>query len=219
MAGMNSRQHRQGLGRWQRRLALAGSALCLGTLAMLPGGVMAGEAAKVDFAAPQTVEESEALKARAAAIRDEAEARHAAAQEECYRKFLVNACLDDARKAYKRVSIEVRPMEQAVRDFERDQRQADADAKEAKRAVDAARREQEQREQAERYRADEARRTSEREQKIATKAAQAEEGRRKTAAEEADRRQRDAERARRQAERDAKKAGQSKDATNGAAAR
>jgi len=195
--------------RQQRLLAAGCSALWLGALAMLPGGTLAGEAAKVDFAAPQTLDESEALKARAAAIRDEAEARYASAQEECYRKFLVNACLDDARKAYKRVSIEVRPMEQAVRDFERDQRQADADAKEAKRAVDAARREQEQREQAERYRADEARRTAEREQKIAAKAAQAEEGRRKTAAEEADRRQRDAERAKRQAEREAKKAGQS----------
>lgn len=210
MAGLKRRLGRQGH-EWQagieRRLRrLGGGALCLGALALLPGGALAGEATPIDFAAPQTAEESAALKERVAALHEEADRQYATAKDQCYAKFLVNACLDEAKKAYTRSNLAIRPLEQAVRDFERNQRQADADAKEAKRAADAATREQEQREQAERYRAEEARRAAEREQKIAAKAAQAEEGRRKTAAEDAERRQRDAERAKRQAERAQNKA-------------
>lgn len=203
---MKKRQHQQGFAHWQGRLAQAGASLCFGVLAAIADGALAGETANYDFALPQTTEESDALKARAAALRDDADARYATAQDECYRKFLVNACLDDAKKVYKRANIEVRPMEQAVRDFERKQRQADADAREAKRAADAVSREQEQRQQAETYRAEEARRAAERERKIADKAAQAEAGRIKTAADEAERQKRDAERARHNAEREKKKA-------------
>ncbi|MBK1680428.1 hypothetical protein [Rhodocyclus tenuis] len=216
MEGLAQRQELSQQGRSRlRALALGACALCLGGLALPTVSVAAGEAAKIDFALPQTLEESEALKARADALHAEADRLNAIAQQQCYQKFLVNACLDDAKKAYNRLNLQARPLEQAVRDFERAQRQADADAKETKRAADALSREKEQREQAERYRADEARRAAEREQKIAAKAAQAEAGQRKTAAEEADRRQRDADRAKRKAERDAKKAGNAADGKSG----
>ncbi|MRD73397.1 hypothetical protein GH865_09085 [Rhodocyclus tenuis] len=155
---------------------------------------------------PQSMEDAQAMHQRAEALRSENERRYAAEKDACYSRFLMNACLEDAKKAFTAASIAIRPLDQMARDFEREHRRAEIQAKDAQRAQDAERRAVDEREQAARYRAEEARRAAEREQHLAEKAAQAEEGRRKTLAEEADRRERDAERARHRAEREAKKA-------------
>lgn len=164
----------------------------------------AGSAAAV--APPQTLEEAKAMRDRADAMRAEAERNYAIAQNACYAKFLVNACLNDAKKEFTRAGLEARPLEQMARDFEREDRRSKSEAKEAQRALDAEQRVRDEAAQAASYRAEEARRAAAREQHLADKAAEAEAGRRKTAAEEAQRRENDAERARHQADRDARKA-------------
>lgn len=166
--------------------------------------------------APQTLEEAKAQRERASALRAEAEHRLDSERKQCYSKFLVNDCLAAAKKRYTATILEAREIDQPARDFEREAKRQEVDAKEAQRLADQPRREAEQKESGERFRAEQAAKTAERERKLAAKAAQAEEGRRKAAAEQAKRQAKQEKRASEEAERQAKKAAH--DATNPPAA-
>jgi hypothetical protein len=155
---------------------------------------------------PKTLEQAAAQRERSTQMRNEAEKRYVTEQDACYKKFLVNSCLDDAKKRHTQSMIEARNLDIPAREFQREAHRTDVEAKEAQRAADLPAREAEQKEQAERYRADEAARAAERDKKIATKAQQAAEGRRKTAAEQAARQAKIEQRAKNDAERAAKKA-------------
>ena len=70
--------------------------------------------------APRTLEEADAQRARASEIRNQAEKNLAAEQAACYQKFLVNSCLEDAKKKYTNTVIEARQLDQPARDFQRE---------------------------------------------------------------------------------------------------
>jgi len=155
---------------------------------------------------PQTLEQAAAQRARASAMRNSAEQRYAVEQSACYKKFLVNSCLDDAKKRYTQSVIDARKVDIPAREFQREAKRADAEAVEAKRAADRPLRESGQKDQAEAFRADEAAKASEREKKQAAKAQQAAKGQQKTQADQAKRQARQEKRAKADAERAAKKA-------------
>ena len=167
-----------------RTLARRAPAVALATLLVLARAALA-QGAPV----PQTLEEADAQRARAEQMRRDADARYAEEQQACYAKFLVNDCLDAAKKKRTATMIEARELDLPAREFQRDAKRADVDARDRKRADEAPQRAAEQQQQAEAFRAEEARRAAEREQKIADKARQAEEGRKKTAEEDARRAQ------------------------------
>jgi hypothetical protein len=166
----------------------------------------AGMAAAAPSSSPTlSLEEARAQRAYANTLKAEAEQRHATDQAACYKKFLVNDCLDEAKKTYTGLMVKARELDQAGRHVEREAQRRDVEKKEAARAIDLPQREADQQAQAERYRAEEAGKAAERERKLADKAKQAGEGRRKTAAEQAARRQKLEQRAKEDAEREAKK--------------
>jgi len=155
---------------------------------------------------PQTLEQAAQQRARAGQMRKDADNRYTADAAACYKKFLVNACLDDAKKAHTKTILEARRVDTPARDFQREAKRADAVAKDAQRAADAPRHAAEQQQQAEDYRAEEAAKAAEREKKKEAKDRQAEKGREKAAAEQARREAKQQQRARKDAERAAKKA-------------
>ena len=130
---------------------------------------------------PRTLEEADAQRARASEMRSTAEKTLAAEQAACYQKFLVNSCLEDAKRT-------------------------DVEAKEKQRAIDNAQRATDQQQQAADYRNKEAERAAERERKKAAKAEKAAAGRAKRAEKEAQRQKKNEERARRDAQRAERKA-------------
>ena len=69
---------------------------------------------------PQTLEQAEAQRQRAETMRQSAEKRHAEEQAACYRKFLVNSCLDDTKKRYTNAMIEARQLDIPAREFQRE---------------------------------------------------------------------------------------------------
>ena len=158
----------------------------------------------VEHEPPQTLEQASAMRQRAKQMNNEADAAYASEQEECYKKFLVNRCLDAAKKRRTQTTIEARKLDSAGRDFQREAKRAEVEAEETRRTADLATRSTEQKAQAETYRTEEAAKVSAREQKIAKKAQQAEAGRKKTAAEQAKRQAKEEKRAKREAERAAK---------------
>lgn len=167
---------------------------------------------------PQTLEEAGAQRERAASMRADAARRLTAEQAQCYAKFLVNDCLVAARKRYTAAIVEARRLDQPARDFEREAKRQEVEAKEAQRIADQPRRESEQQENAERFRAEQAAKASASEQKLAEKTIKAEEGRQKAAAEQAKRQAKLEKRARQDAEREARKAAKdAKEAARGAA--
>lgn len=155
---------------------------------------------------PKTLEQAAAQRARAAQMGNEADKRYADEKATCYTKFLVNACLADASKRHTDALIDARNLDIPARDFQREVRRADVEAKEAKREADRPLREAEQDEQAESYRADEASKAAERDKKIAEKEKQAAEGRQKLAEEQAKRQAKQQQREKRDAELAAKRA-------------
>ncbi len=169
-------------------------------------GISCAAWAEVPPPQPQTLEEAGAQRQRAASMRAEAERRHEVEQKDCHTRFLVNDCLAAAKKRYTAAIIEARRLDQPARDFEREAKRQEVEAKEAQRLTDQPRREAEQQESAERFRAQEAAQAAAREQKLATKAAKAEEGRRKEAARQAKRQARIEKRAQQDAEREARQA-------------
>ena len=154
----------------------------------------------------RTLEEADAQRARASEMRNQAEKTLTAEQAACYQKFLVNSCLEDAKKKYTNTVIEARQLDQPARDFQREHKRAEVEAKEKQRASDNAQRAIDQQQQATDYRNKEAERAAERERKKAAKAEKAAAGRAKRAEEEAQRQKKNEERARRDAQRAERKA-------------
>jgi hypothetical protein len=153
-----------------------------------------------------SLEEAHALRVRAEAMKSEAQERYANEQNACYKKFLVNDCLESAKTRQMESMLKARELDQTGREVERAAHRRAVEAKEAAHAAELSPREAEQQAQAERYRSAEAGKAAERERKLADKARQAEEGRRRTAAEQGARRQKLEQRAKEDAERAAKKA-------------
>ena len=178
-----------------RRLAL----LALAAFALAPP-------AHASPPAPHQMGDGDAQRARASEMRNQAEKTLAAEQAACYQKFLVNSCLEDAKKKYTNTVIEARQLDQPARDFQREHKRAEVEAKEKQRASDNAQRAIDQQQQATDYRNKEAERAAERERKKAAKAEKAAAGRAKRAEEEAQRQKKNEERARRDAQRAERKA-------------
>ena len=155
---------------------------------------------------PRTLEEAAAQRARASEMRSTSDKRLKVEQGECYKKFLVSSCLEEAKERHTQAQIEARRIDIPARDFEREAKRAELAAKEEKRREDESRRAAEQKASAESFREGEAAKSAEREGKIAAKNQKAEAGRAKSAAEEKKRQERKEKRARRDADRAAKKA-------------
>ena len=155
--------------------------------------------------APQTLEQANAIRERAKQMNRDADALYESEQADCYQKFLVNKCLDEAKKRHLEATLEARKIDSAGRDFQRAAKRSEVDAKEAKRAADLEARAAEQKAQSEAYRAEEAAKAAARQQKLAKKAQQAEAGRKKSAEEQAKREAKEEKRAKRDAEIAAKK--------------
>ena len=136
---------------------------------------------------PTTLDEAAAQRKTADQMREAAEARFAEEEAACYKKFLVNDCLVDAKQERTQSMIEARKLEAPARDFEREAHRAEVEGKAAQRAADMPQRELEQKEQGEAYRAEEAAKAAEREKKLADKEAQAAKGRQKAAEDQAKR--------------------------------
>jgi hypothetical protein len=102
-------------------------------------------------AEPQSAAEWNALRAqgqqmqaRAVQLRTDAQQAHAAAERDCWKKFLVSACLEDARQAQrdaqreaKRLEVEAGRIERRITEHERRERVA---RKQAEREADLAQR-------------------------------------------------------------------------------
>lgn len=170
---------------------------------------MSGKTGDRPPGAPQTLEEAKAMRAKADTMRTEAEQRHETERNACYSKFLVNDCLESARKNRTRALLEARDIEKVARDFEREAHRQEVDAREAGRAAEAAQREAGQQAQGERYREEEAKKATERERKLAEKEKQAAEGRRRSEAEQAARQAKLEKRAQDDARRAARQGGRS----------
>lgn len=162
--------------------------------------------ATVDAALPQTREQAAVVRAQAEAMRVEAQRVYKVEQDACYKIFLVNSCLEDARKKHTQAVINARKLEQPAREFLRAEDRRDLEVKEAARKANIVSREASQKEQAESYRQDEADKAVARDEKQAAKARKAEAGRQKTAAEQAKRQAKLEKRAQKDAERAAKNA-------------
>ena len=196
--------------------AILGSIVCLALSISLPSA--AQPAAGSTVSAPQTLEQANAQRLQAKQMQDSAEKNLVAEQAACYKKFLVNSCLEDAKKRHTQALIDARNIDIPARDFQREAKRAEVTAKDAERAANAPVRAAEQKEQASSYRADEAAKATDRERKKAAKAQQAAEGRQKRAAEEARRQEKQEKRAKKDAERAARKAHEEEKAAAKAAA-
>ena len=136
---------------------------------------------------PTTLEAAAAQRQEADRMRKSAEDLFAAEQAACYKKFLVNDCLEDAKKRRTQSMIDARNLEAPARDFEREAHRTEVEGKAAQRAAGMPQRELEQKAQGDAFRAEEATRAAEREKKLADKEAQAAKGRQKAAEEQAKR--------------------------------
>ena len=170
---------------------------------MLVGSASAWAQTPVDV--PQTLEQADAQRERAAQMTRDADQRYADEQAGCYKKILVNGCLADAKKRHVEAIVEARKLDAPARDFQREAHRAEVEAKEAQRVKDNAARDAEQKAQAEQYRADEAAKADERAKKIADKEQQAIEGRKKMEADQAKHQAKLAKKARKEAEAAAKR--------------
>ena len=165
-----------------------------------------GQTAPAAAPVPQTLEQADEQRARATQMRSDSEKRLAEEQAACHKKFLVNSCLDDAKKRHTQSMIDARKLDTPARDFQREAKRAEVEAKEKQRAADNAQRAIDQKEEAATYRSAEAAKAADRERKKAAKAQQAAEGRQKRAAEDAKRQEKQEKRAKKDAERAEKKA-------------
>ena len=124
-------------------------------------------------ASPRTPAEAAAQHKRAARLRAAADEALVTEQAACYRKILVNSCLDDARQRHTQSIIEARELDGAAREFERETRRTEIETKTARRHADRAHRESKQSAKSEANRAKQAKRAAERERKIAERAVRA----------------------------------------------
>lgn len=156
------------------------------------------------------MEESTRLKEQASALRQEAEARLKTQSAECYSKFFVNSCLDDAKKQRTASVVEARKLEAQAREMERDMRARDKATEAARKAAEGPVQQRQDEQEAVRNRASHDLRMEEAAQRDAERARQLEEGKVRAAqeaeararrdAEKAERRSKEAERARQRAE-------------------
>lgn len=206
LCSLNRFQPRPPLQKNCREYSSAAKLRTLSLAATLLLAVVWAQAAEfVAASPPASPEEANVLRDRAEAIRAAAEARHADEQKVCRSKFLVNDCLEAARKVFIEQSLEARALEKEVRDFEREAHRREVEAKEEKRLREAPEREAAQQAQAEAFRVEEARKAEERQRKLADKERRAVEERTKSAEKEAARREKLEKRARKDAERAAKR--------------
>lgn len=168
---------------------------------------------------PKTVDEATVQRQHASALREKAEADYKVDQDACFKKTLINRCLGQAKTRYTEAVLHARAVDVPAREFLRNAKRADVEAKEAKRVADEPLREAEQKEHVENFRSTEATKAAERQRKIDEKAQQAVEYRRKAAAEQAQREARRAEWEKKDAERARKKASTEAKADADAAAR
>lgn len=133
----------------------------------------------------EKLERARSLNTEASRLKKEADARQSAANEVCYKKFLVSSCLEDAAKTHTQNVREAKRMELEAGELERDVKRRDMATKDAKKAVETPKREADQKAQGEAYRAEEAKRAEDRAAKQAKKEQQAADGRRKHAAAQA----------------------------------
>jgi hypothetical protein len=159
-----------------------------------------GALAQAQTAVPQNLEQADAQREQAKQMKADADKRYESEQAACYKKFLVNDCLADAKKRHTESLIAARKLDQPAREFQREEKRKEAAAQDAQRAAEAPQREAEQREQGEQYRSEQAAKAAEREKHAAEKEAQAAENRKKLAAEKAKRDAKNAERAKKNAE-------------------
>ncbi len=172
---------------------------------LLPAAVAAGEPVAA-VPVPKTLDEAQQQRQRARALREQAERDFQAEQDRCYTLFLVNDCLEQAKRRRIAAIIESRAIDQPARDFERAARRQEVADEDAQRRAEQPQRAAEQLQQGERHRAEQAEKAAARERKLAEKQRQAAEGRQKTAEEQARRQARQEKRARDDAERAARKA-------------
>ena len=175
-------------------------------LLLLAGPPLWAQQAGAPAPVPQTLEQAEAQRQKAEVMRKDAERRHAAEEAACYKKILVNPCLEEARERYTKTIVEARRLEAPAREFQRESRRGEVEAEKDRRAAEDPAREAERQERAERYRAEEAAKAAEREEKRLDKERKAEENRKKLAEEQAKRKLKEEKRAKKQAEQIEKKA-------------
>lgn len=126
-----------------------------------PAVVPLDAAALVSVGVPRSLAERDEMAERAATLKEEARLRRAAAEKAladaspvCWKKFLVSACLDDARVAYRKdVSIAKR-QERQSQSLERNVRKYDAAEHVRLRDEDNARKDAENARKAAEYRAE-----------------------------------------------------------------
>lgn len=112
---------------------------------------------------PANAEERDQMAARAKALDAESEQRqaeanriHEAAKTECWKKFLVSSCLDEARLIFRKESAQASRLEREARSLDKQVRKYDAAQRKAERDADNARRDAEMEAKAEKYRAKQA---------------------------------------------------------------
>lgn len=98
------------------------------------------------------MDRARALREEAAAIRQEAERRHALADKACWDKVFVSSCQGDAKEALREENARARRVEQEARDIERAERNRELAEKEARRIEEAPERAAKAAERAEKYR-------------------------------------------------------------------
>lgn len=164
------------------------------------------ESGEKSIPVPSTLEEATKQRELADQIKNKAEEQYRNEQNECHRKFLVNDCLDDAKKRYTEKIVYARRLETPAIAFQREVRRAKSDEKQAQREADLERRQEEEEKQIQEFRDSEAKKSAEREKRTEDKARKAEEQRKKIAQDQARRQEKQAQRAKKDAERAAKKA-------------
>jgi hypothetical protein len=110
--------------------------------ALSAAAILCVSAARADeAAATASVDDPVALKALAARLHDEArdiraaaEVAHARAQNECWKKFLVSRCLDQAGQAHRDEKLKAAKLEGRARAIERELKRREIAEKDAKQA-------------------------------------------------------------------------------------
>lgn len=128
--------------------------------AAAPTKVPLDPAALLAVGAPRSKAERDEMAARAATLQEEAKQRreeadklHEAAQGECWKKFLVSACLEDARIAHRKELSMSKRQEREAQTLERNVRKYDALERARIRDEENAKREAENAKKAEKFRA------------------------------------------------------------------
>ena len=103
---------------------------------LVVGSALAQQAAPPDERATR-LDHAQRLHDQAAAIRSEADRAHASAVTECWKKFLVNACLQEADKAQREQQVKAREIDKEAREIEREVKRQDVAEHEARRVAEA----------------------------------------------------------------------------------